>query len=218
MKINGASTYGPLWVLCWISSIFLEADAFCPNRCSSHGTCDASGLCACYEGWKGGAADCSKSTIQLFMFNLFTNILIGTCPTGPAWADRPYASGLAHQPIECSGSGTCDRSTGLCSCLSGFGGIACERKLCPNSCNHHGSCLTLSDAAMFYGLDYNSSLARSGDGLGVAYQNWDSSYVMICVCDYGYFGPDCGLSMSFFFLVFSSYNFVSFYRNVSKRR
>ena len=52
---------------------------------------------------------------------------IGTCPTGPAWADKPDAVGAAHQLVECSAAGTCNRDTGLCDCYTGFSGDACQR-------------------------------------------------------------------------------------------
>ena len=33
---------------------------YCPNSCSGHGHCNYNGgVCECYDGWDGGAADCS---------------------------------------------------------------------------------------------------------------------------------------------------------------
>lgn len=83
----------------------------CPNMCSGHGLCGVGNTCSCFEGWSGGAADCS-----------FRN-----CPTGTAWADKAYATDKAHQVAECSNAGICDRISGTCKCFDGFTGAACQR-------------------------------------------------------------------------------------------
>ncbi len=36
-------------------------------------------------------------------------------------------SNTAHRPVQCSGRGSCDFSTGKCNCLPGFEGSACQR-------------------------------------------------------------------------------------------
>ena len=51
----------------------------------------------------------------------------GECPSGTAWADKAYATDLAHQSTECSNAGYCDRKTGNCVCYPGFSGSACQR-------------------------------------------------------------------------------------------
>ena len=50
--------------------------------------------CECAVGYGGG--DCSR---------LF-------CPVGAAWADQAIATDFAHQPVECSNKGICDRVSG----------------------------------------------------------------------------------------------------------
>lgn len=41
-------------------SIIGVKGTYCPNSCSGHGHCNYNGgVCECYEGWNGGAADCS---------------------------------------------------------------------------------------------------------------------------------------------------------------
>ena len=52
---------------------------------------------------------------------------LGECPKGPAWADKAYATDLAHQAVECSNAGLCDRTAGICTCYPGFTGNACQR-------------------------------------------------------------------------------------------
>ena len=60
-------------------------------------------------------------------FILTSAIIIGECPTGPAWADKAQSQDTAHQEVECSNAGLCDRSSGICNCFSGFTGRACQR-------------------------------------------------------------------------------------------
>ena len=69
------------------------------------------------------------------------------CPHGRAWADVPTGPTTAHQFMECSNRGVCDRSTGICSCFDGFTGSACERTKCPNDCSGHGSCYSIKQMA-----------------------------------------------------------------------
>ena len=94
----------------FLSLVSLSLSA-CPNQCSGHGVCKTGNTCSCFPGWKGGAPDCS----------------FRECPRGPAWADLAIATDVAHQTVECSNAGTCDRTTGACSCFSGFTGFSCQR-------------------------------------------------------------------------------------------
>ncbi len=64
---------------------------------------------------------------------LFT-LLTGTCPTGTAWVDKAYAVDQAHQVMECSNAGICDRKSGLCRCFEGFTGTACQRSMFSSAC------------------------------------------------------------------------------------
>jgi len=87
----------------------------------------------------------------------------------------------AHDYMECSNKGICDRSTGVCGCFAGYDGSACQRASCPSStngqCSGHGMCQTISKLAK---TDYNNS-----------YLLWDEYSTMGCVCDPGFEGPDC---------------------------
>jgi len=84
--------------------------------------------------------------------------------------------------MECSNKGTCDRSSGLCTCYPGYDGVACQRASCPgfpNSCSGHGVCKTIKQLAA----------ADNGN----FYDLWDKDKTMGCECDNGYSGPDCSL-------------------------
>ena len=96
--------------------------------------------CACFDGFKGPTC------------------LERNCPTGRAWFDEPKSAKEAHGEVECSGRGDCISGTGVCECLDGFTGSACERILCPTSvnaipCSGHGKCLTLRELASVGSFD-----------------------------------------------------------------
>ena len=68
----------------------------------------------------------------------------------------PVMRSTKSQCIECmrncSNHGTCDFSTGVCTCNTGYFGKGCERMLnvdCPNDCSGHGRCSqTLTDPSI----------------------------------------------------------------------
>lgn len=138
----------------------------CNNLCSGHGNC-VMRVCHCWEGWQG--ADCSERT----------------CPADLAWFDRAIETDVAHENVECSNMGTCDRETGTCVCRDGFHGRACSRLACPNDCSQHGVCQDMGHYA---------SVKDPGEGEVYRYDDvWDSGKVFGCNCDEGFFGPDCSL-------------------------
>ena len=104
------------------------ASSCCPNRCNGRGVCLSNGngcLCDCFSGFTGG--DCG----------------LRTCPTARTWSDEAIGVDTAHQLAECAHRGTCDRTTGRCTCDAGFTGNACQRKACPLSCSGHGECRSM---------------------------------------------------------------------------
>ena len=91
----------------------------CPGdvSCSGHGICHdgsdgttATFSCDCFQGFTGG--DCS----------------LRLCPQGPLWFVYPAANEVRDRITEgeCSGAGSCDYSTGLCTCAPWATGAACE--------------------------------------------------------------------------------------------
>lgn len=172
------------------------ANAPCPNSCSGHGHCDSSNVhqtqCECYDGFTG--ADCS----------------LMTCPYGPAWTDFATATDTAHNLAECSNRGICDREKGTCLCEAGrFEGRACERKTCPNSCNGKGVCASMKSKAAgrnpgdlisacsstMVCVD-SSCASRDYDQCQSVHAYdavWDAEMMFGCICDEGWYGPDCTL-------------------------
>merc|ERR1719502_14537 len=138
--------------------------ATCPNLCSGHGKCNFFSRCECFDGWTAG--DCSEFK----------------CPYGRAWTDMPTATDTAHASMECSNRGSCDRTTGICTCYAGFTGEACQRTSCTNDCNGHGRCQSLEQYA---GTNYDDNAEQ------YTYTTpWDAQKMFGCVCDYPYFGHD----------------------------
>ncbi len=102
------------------------------------------------------------------------------CPMGIPFATKPVNSSSRSNAVECSGNGLCDRIIGVCACHEGFGGLNCERVLCPSSCNNRGRCLSMARASYEFGA-------------AASYTNWESGHHFMCVCDGGFSGPDCKL-------------------------
>jgi len=163
-----------------VASIATTAYAKCPNECSGKGVCGENDLCKCYAGYTG--LDCSGRL----------------CLFGKAWGDAPFADGYAHDYVECSGQGECDRKTGECKCNDGFTGDGCRYSACPNDCNGHGTCEFITElaagtataAAGRTHIQYSEFVDqdRTLDG-------WDSKKARGCKCDPYYSGADCSVRM-----------------------
>ena len=54
--------------------------------------------------------------------------LAGSCPKGKTWFGNALGTSSPHDEVsECSNAGKCNYDTGVCLCMSGFTGIACDR-------------------------------------------------------------------------------------------
>jgi hypothetical protein len=115
-----------------------------------------------------------------------------------------------HKQTECSSSGLCDRSRGVCTCFPGFSGAACQRKSCLGSpmCSGRGRCYDMSMLSSIYEafpLRATASNERYFYEAAVDSSTWDGDLSMGCVCDSGwrvglgngetqlaeFFGPAC---------------------------
>lgn len=80
-----------------------------------------------------------------------------------------------HFYAECSNRGICNRENGLCECMTGYEGAACNRTVCINDCSGHGTCETITEITPSH----------------LHYRLWDADKTQYCQCDGGYFGMDC---------------------------
>lgn len=92
----------------------------------------------------------------------------------------------AHQQAECSARGMCDRGTGVCTCVEGYTGDACQRTSCPKDCSGHGVCQSQAYFVTDAFADYTGT---KGD---TTYGAFDAESNYGCKCDNGYRGSDCG--------------------------
>lgn len=201
--------------LCWkmmkFTSVVLSAsllgvaNAECPNACSSHGICTNYDMCQCYRNWM--ANDCSERVCQFGLAHVDTpkgdldassgaltgpevNVIAnsevypyGTTEQFPQMVNSQgtVLDNTAHYYMECSNKGICDRQAGVCECFPGYEGSACQRASCPSNtegvCSGHGTCQSIKEIS---NKDYNN-----------IYELWDKSATLGCVCDAGYYGPDC---------------------------
>lgn len=141
--------------------------------CSGHGVCNnATTTCSCFDGWSG--VECT----------------IARCPLGNAWFDAPLSSTSAHNLVECSNAGYCDRTSGICNCNAGFIGSACEIMDCPRdpqtgiACSGHGWCLSIAEIADSQGgYRYGGWFDPSGKDIkNFIPSEWDAHKVYQCVC------------------------------------
>mmetsp|Transcript_27529 Transcript_27529/g.55422 ORF Transcript_27529/g.55422 Transcript_27529/m.55422 type:complete len:480 (-) Transcript_27529:71-1510(-) len=178
-------------------------------NCNGHGFCDACRQrCECFDGF--GAALNNGSVLP--PRDVTIDCSRRTCQVGPVIRAIPKSRREAHSTLaECSENGICDRNLGNCKCSPGWGGTACDRLLCPDSCSGHGHCFSMED------------LARTEDALPLSWPNralppaygtaaqrpygaWDYQTMHGCVCDSSwsvglkagqtqeaeYFGGNCG--------------------------
>lgn len=159
----------------------------CPGQglaCTGHGVCSNSPQykCLCAAGWMGG--DCAERT----------------CPFGKSWFDKPIASNRAHQMVECSNKGVCDRTKGECLCAVNYVGGACSRMGCPGNlgtgvlCSGHGQCLSQGQLAQESDM-YSNGVATTFTYGAIPNDplTWDFDQTYGCKCDVGYTGYDCAL-------------------------
>ena len=178
--------------LLFIAASIALVQASCPNMCSGHGTCDKNDKCTCYlekVSYRGRENDPvagqAYAVDSLPDKSAYTgaDCSLSTCPRGMSFTEIVEgADGVwdHKDSVECSDRGKCDRSTGLCECIDGWQGSACQMASCPNNgaqCSGHGICQNNLAFAVTGGARY----------LGA----WDSGLWFGCACDAGYRGTDC---------------------------
>jgi hypothetical protein len=99
-----------------------------------------------------------------------------------AYAEAYARPEQAHPVVECSARGSCDRSTGMCMCLNGFTGAACQKLSCPASCSGRGICLSNRQRAIETLVNGEPSGFTYGADPSVL-ATWDADKIFGCACD-----------------------------------
>ena len=141
-----------------------------PTVCSGAGICDAKKTCNCTEGYEGVACEYKA------------------CPTGRAWWEEAVGNNIedAHRSgATCSNRGSCDRSSGRCTCDSYFDvvyGDNCETMMCEVNatmeCGAFGYCATMAELA-------TNAIQFDDNGFRVHFNYsdpWDAHMVTGCHC------------------------------------
>jgi len=220
---------------------FASVEGECPNACSGHGQCGSYDMCTCDRNWQG--SDCSQRTCPFGLAHVDTpkgdldasnsitdhnDVVItgstvyphGTTEGFPYMVDTAgtVQGETAHNYMECSNKGLCDRRTGECECLPGYDGAACQRASCPTakpldgenrrsstSSTMRRNVATYGGRSSFTGVASSNVQINECSGHGTCetieeiafndngnrYTLWDKESSMGCNCDPGYAGPDC---------------------------
>jgi hypothetical protein len=150
-------------------------------ECYGNGECisdNGQNYCKCHDGYIG---NCESRA----------------CPVGKAWWHEPIVDQIAHDvEVECSNMGICDRQWGICQCVAGFEGAACERMSCrgqtalENSCFGKGYCRSLRELAKFKKNEEGNFVAQEYGSNTWDPNTWDADIVQGCYGEtYGYY-PD----------------------------
>ena len=115
----------------------------CPNMCSGHGECLATGKCNCIASYKGEACDVKEPNCPNSCSGHGScDVTLGKCVCHEtASGEKLYAGDDCSQvlcPRGCSGKGSCVQ--GVCECERGWAGATCSTQMCKNDCSGRGFC------------------------------------------------------------------------------
>ncbi|XP_041440534.1 teneurin-4 isoform X7 [Xenopus laevis] len=106
--------------------------------CSNHGTC-IMGTCICNPGYKGEnceEVDCIDPTCS------GRGVCVrGECHCALGWGGASCENPRATCLDQCSGHGTFQVETGVCSCDPNWTGHDCSTEICAADCGGHGMCI-----------------------------------------------------------------------------
>jgi len=147
----------------------MATQKLCPDSCSGHGLCIADP----------------------------TSPFPPSCTCFYMWYTKNCSK--AECPSNCSNSGTCNPSNGVCSCNKGLGGADCSIKLnvnqCVHNCSNHGIC----DKGVckcfknWNGIDCSVELCKRNCSFHGVCVKYGSTNPYQCACEEGFRGRDCSI-------------------------
>ena len=161
--------------------------------CGGHGSCVDVDNCVCFDGWEGGASDCSVHSCEA-MNNCSSHgdcVANNTCTCIGGWqgsADCSVAScdGLNN----CNGNGICG-SNNTCSCASGWSTNDCSVFNCDaiNNCSGHGTCVNNNTCSCDSGWKGDSNCTTySCEVLNNCNGHGSCTGANVCTCQSGWKG------------------------------
>ncbi|XP_066574257.1 teneurin-3 isoform X7 [Amia ocellicauda] len=107
-------------------------------HCGGHGIC-IMGSCACNTGYKG--ENCEEVDCMDPSCTSHGVCIHGECHCNPGWGGTNCEILKTMCPEQCSGHGTYQADTGLCTCDTKWTGPDCSVEICSVDCGSHGMCV-----------------------------------------------------------------------------
>ncbi|XP_034457716.1 teneurin-3 isoform X6 [Hippoglossus hippoglossus] len=155
-------------------------------HCGGHGIC-IMGACICNTGYKGD--NCEEVDCIDPHCSAHGVCIHGECHCQPGWGGASCEIAKAMCPDQCSGHGTHNAETSICTCDQNWTGPDCSLEVCEVNCGSHGVCFggvcrceegwtgTVCDQKACHPMCSKNGVCKEGK----------------CECDQGWTGEHCNI-------------------------